>query len=665
MPRQDTETSFFELPPMREDASTPNGSSSLDVEDNSTPPITRGYTFGEGSGGMPITIQALNYTVINASNNNETLYLLKDVTGYFRPGQMAALMGPSGSGKTTLLDLLAGRKTVGKTEGSILFAGNKATRPFLRRYTGYVEQFDTLLPILTVEEMLLYTAELKRPRSIPLADKQAAVEELLDKLALQPCRHVRIGNPLEKGISGGQAKRTNIGIALITSPRVLFLDEPTSGLDSFTANEVMTVVQGLVARGVTIVATIHSPTAYAFSLFDSLMMLVRGRVVYFGPTGNGCIDYLKRVSSTYQPQGKDASGKTAPAGPLLNVVQSQQLADGSIVGLNPAEWLVDLFTQADREGRGGDFADAYDASQLKQANLEETALLASKHIDLPPHVLKELATKSETVTPWWWGIRTLIKYRTSHNYKDSAFLGSRIGDKVIMGLLIMTLYLGIGDDFTPSNYINMAAVLFLWAVLPAFAAATYVPSITLERSLFTRECNDGLYTTFTSLCGKMFDELVINAVVAAPVTAAAFYGIQLQGNFGLFYCVYFATLCVGVVLAYFVAAMSPNMDVANAALLVYVSTLMYFGGFLITLSAMPPWWKWYSYINPVRYSWTALMINHFEGQNAVFLDGKTVLEYYSLDGQSKWANFGYVCCFFVFFLTLSWAALNYRTFQKR
>lgn len=88
------------------------------------------------------------------------------------------------------------------------------------------------------------------------------------------CRHVKIGNPLQKGISGGQAKRTNIGIALITSPRVLFLDEPTSGLDSFTANEVMTVVQGLASSGVTILATIHSPTAYAFSLFDSLMMLV-------------------------------------------------------------------------------------------------------------------------------------------------------------------------------------------------------------------------------------------------------------------------------------------------------------------------------------------------------------------------------------------------------
>lgn len=71
-------------------------------------------------------------------------------------------MGPSGSGKTTLLDVLAGRKTQGEIKGSIEFAATSPTKMFLRRYTGYVEQFDTLLHIFTVYEMLLYTAELKR-----------------------------------------------------------------------------------------------------------------------------------------------------------------------------------------------------------------------------------------------------------------------------------------------------------------------------------------------------------------------------------------------------------------------------------------------------------------------------------------------------------------------
>lgn len=84
-------------------------------------------------------------------------------------------MGPSGSGKTTLLDLLAGRKTVGRTEGHLSFGGLQPTKQFLRRYTGYVEQFDTLLGDLTVREMFMYTAELKRPMEEPLADKRREV----------------------------------------------------------------------------------------------------------------------------------------------------------------------------------------------------------------------------------------------------------------------------------------------------------------------------------------------------------------------------------------------------------------------------------------------------------------------------------------------------------
>jgi ABC-type lipopolysaccharide export system ATPase subunit len=75
----------------------------------------------------------------------------------------------------------------------------------------------------------MYTAELKREISEPLADKRAAVDELLKRLALDTCRDVKIGNQMARGISGGQAKRTNIGIALITNPKVIFLDEPTSG----------------------------------------------------------------------------------------------------------------------------------------------------------------------------------------------------------------------------------------------------------------------------------------------------------------------------------------------------------------------------------------------------------------------------------------------------
>jgi ATP-binding cassette, subfamily G (WHITE), member 2 len=107
-------------------------------------------------------------------------------------------MGPSGSGKTTLLDVLAGRKTQGTISGEVLFSAQKPSLNFLRRFTGYVEQFDTLLDILTVREMLLYTAELKRPVGESLGKKEEVVDHFVSKLGLERCKDTRIGNNLNR-----------------------------------------------------------------------------------------------------------------------------------------------------------------------------------------------------------------------------------------------------------------------------------------------------------------------------------------------------------------------------------------------------------------------------------------------------------------------------------
>ncbi|EIE26352.1 hypothetical protein COCSUDRAFT_39467 [Coccomyxa subellipsoidea C-169] len=589
---------------------------------------------GPLNGGMKVTFKDLNYRVRSNSKRGDCITLLHKVSGFLLPANLTALMGPSGSSKTTLLDVLAGRKTVGTISGQVLFAGQRASRTFLRRYTGYVEQFDALIENLTVFEMLLYTAELKLDMRMKFLDKCKKVQKVIDQLALNTCRDTRIGSALTRGISGGQAKRTNIGIALVSDPRVLFLDEPTSGLDSYTANEVMTVVKGLVKNGITICATIHSPTPYCFNLFDTLMILLRGHVVYFGENGLAAINYFENA---FPEVIKFGSGAGHPE-----------------TMHNKAEWIVDLTTTADRGERHEVFAEKYQGSDLKRVNARALSAHMSETGELSPEMLRELGTKAETANPWYYGVYTLLRYRMGRDIVDLNFLGPRIMDKFVLALIIMSLYWNVGANQAPSNVNNITAVLFLWTILPGYAAASYMPTIVLERPLYVRERNDGLYRPITYLVAKMTEELTIFFFLSLVLTVIVFAPCNLGGSYILFWLVNFITTATGIALGYFIAAISPNMDMANAALPAYVTVLLFFVGLLLRNQDQPVYWRWFSYLDFLKYAWGAQMINQFEGSKAMALDFQTVLKFYNLEGQSKWLNLLYETCFLLLFLILAW-----------
>lgn len=112
--------------------------------------------------------------------------------------------------------------------------------------SAYVQQDDILFQTMTVRECLEFAAKLKLPGT--LASKLARVNELIKDLKLTKCSNTRIGGPLVKGVSGGERKRTSIGVELITDPSLIFLDEPTTGLDSFTATSVMEILGDLAKK---------------------------------------------------------------------------------------------------------------------------------------------------------------------------------------------------------------------------------------------------------------------------------------------------------------------------------------------------------------------------------------------------------------------------------
>lgn len=167
----------------------------------------------------------------------------------------------------------------------------------------FVPQDDILVELLTPRETLNFTAELTL--NLPKYLRDEKVENLISALGISSCADTKIGGGFLRGISGGEKKRTSIGVELISDPPILFLDEPTTGLDSFTAESIIKLInsQAKIDKR-TVISTIHQPSSQIFSQFDRLLLLSKGESVYFGKAENA-VSYFDKmgypVPKNYNP----------------------------------------------------------------------------------------------------------------------------------------------------------------------------------------------------------------------------------------------------------------------------------------------------------------------------------------------------------------------------
>lgn len=162
---------------------------------------------------------------------------------------------------------------------------------------GYVLQHDHLLPNLTARETLTFAGLMKLPQTLQKHEKLEIVQNIIMELGLRDCADTRIGGDgRHPSISGGERRRVSIGIQLLLDPSILFLDEPTTGLDSFTANKLMVTLSNIAHRSFrTVICTVHQPRSDIFQLFDYVMLLSKGQVVYYGQSGKTILDYFDRI----------------------------------------------------------------------------------------------------------------------------------------------------------------------------------------------------------------------------------------------------------------------------------------------------------------------------------------------------------------------------------
>jgi ABC-type multidrug transport system ATPase subunit/ABC-type transport system involved in multi-copper enzyme maturation permease subunit len=238
--------------------------------------VTRRFT----SDGLesPIGVEGIDIVAKELHFSVGAKELLSDVNFHLGPRSLTAIVGPSGAGKSTLLNAITGRTT--PTAGQILIGGRDLHKEYgdLSQRIGLVPQADILHTRLTVRQALTYGAALRFPSETSKQEREARVEEVMEKLELTPRADLRIDK-----LSGGQRKRASIGLELLTKPSILVLDEPTSGLDPGLDAHVMETLRKLADDGQTVVLVTHSVDNLNFC--DNVVLMASGgRIAYAGPS---------------------------------------------------------------------------------------------------------------------------------------------------------------------------------------------------------------------------------------------------------------------------------------------------------------------------------------------------------------------------------------------
>ncbi|KAJ9472680.1 ABC transporter G family member 7 [Diplonema papillatum] len=488
--------------------------------------------------------------------------LLHAVSGSVRSGELMAIMGPSGAGKSTLLNVLAARAPYGTAKGFVDMNGETPSK--YRKKMAYVMQEDALFPTQTPREVLMFTAALRLP-ALSHQERVDLVESLLGALALNKCADSMIGSVMIKGLSGGEKKRTAIGVELISSPSIIFLDEPTSGLDSHSAYEVVKHLRTLAQAGSTVICTIHQPSSETYDLFSKVMLLRSGSVVYEGPTG-GLIKHFATV-------GLSCKANYNPADFAMHNLLTMD--DTMVQPLIKRSSML----QEKIEANGVQSADLCDFSDLRCAS---------------PFAQFYHLTKRELVQ--------LVR--------DRHTMAARYLMAVVKGLMVGLFFLQAGKKWGASGSpaeISQAisnhwgALVFCSINTMFLSALSTVLVFPAERPVFMREYVSGTYGSIPYLLSKTVVEIPASLVQTLLQYTPVYFLVGLQANFAyLILCVTLFGLVISSMALFIGAATTRPETAINLLPGIFVPQILACG-FFVSINAVPPALRWIQWACPLKY----------------------------------------------------------------
>ncbi|OTA98880.1 hypothetical protein M426DRAFT_16987 [Hypoxylon sp. CI-4A] len=517
-------------------------------------------------------------------NGPTTKTLLKSVGASLKPGTLTAILGGSGSGKTTLLNTIAKRMFSSRLSqaGVTTFNGQEGVHSVRH---AYVMQQDILLPTLTVRETLRYAANLRLPPPTTQEERMQIVEEVILELGLKDCANTRIGNSQHRGCSGGEKRRTSIGVQLLANPSILFLDEPTTGLDATSAYQLVRTLKALANKGRTVITTIHQPRSEIWDLFDNLVLLSRGSPVYSGSMKE-CLPWFSEL------------GFRLPA------------------FVNPAEFLID---QAAIDNRSPELEEESTArvERLKAAWNDE-----SQRRFPPLTSEKAVEGKSKTKRPrmeqhagFFRQLRVLTDRNLKVTYRDPMGMAGSIMEAILMAIITGYIFYDLARD--QAGIRSREAALYISVGLQGYLFLTFeIYRLTLDIPTFDRENSEGCVTALPFILSRRIARLFTEDIPVPFLYSVIYYfmvGFDLSvTKFFTFFSIILLNHYTAVTLAMTsVAAVRHFPGASLIANLAYTLQSMACGYF-IQSNTIPIYVRWTKYITYTYYAFGALCGNEFE-----------------------------------------------------
>jgi ABC-type multidrug transport system ATPase subunit len=468
---------------------------------------------------------------------------LRDININEESGKLIGIMGGSGAGKSTLLNVLNSMET--PSAGSVKINGKNihTERGAIQGVIGHVSQDDLLIEELTVYENLFYNAKLCFGN---LDDEEIAkrCNSLLADLGLSETRHLKVGSPLEKTISGGQRKRLNISLELIREPSVLFVDEPTSGLSSRDSENIMDLLKELALKGKLIFVVIHQPSSEIYKMFDKLMILdVGGYPIYYGNPVDA-VSYFKRLVNHVNAEESECwnCGNVNPE-QIFNIIESKVLDEYGNLTYNrkvsPAEWNVQY-----------------------RERIESNIHSEKKHTEIPesifkiPNIIKQFKV---------FMTRDVKSKLTNTQYLLINFLEA----PVLAFILAYLVRFYNTDVDTNKGYVfgeneNIPAYMFMSVVVALFIGLTVsAEEIIRDRKIRKRESFLNL-SKGSYLWSKIIIMFALSAVQTLTFVIVGNYVLGIKGMYTDYWMVLFTTSC-------FANMLGLNISSAfNSAVTIYI-----------------------------------------------------------------------------------------------